>query len=122
VARAVLSGEVRGIAAGAEKGESTMSSSLMTQKTTTFGYGARAKWATVRIETDGATYVGRLFVPESKKRLSDVLCDERPFLNMTEVTINESEQVEPFIALNKTFVKTVRVLHEGEAEAAARKS
>jgi len=81
-----------------------------------FGYSARAKWATVRVETDAATYVGRVFVPDSKKRLSDVLCDDRPFLNMTEVMVNDSDQVEPFVALNKSFVKTVRILHEGDAE------
>lgn len=85
-------------------------------KTMVFGYAVRARWATVRIETEGATYVGRLYVPDSKKRLSDVLSDDRPFLNMTEVTINDSDQIEPFIALNKQYVRTVRVLHEGEPE------
>ena len=89
-------------------------------KTIAFGYAARARWATVRIETDNATYVGRVFVPESKKRLSDVLCDERPFLSMTEVTINDSVHVEPFVALNKQFVKTVRVLQEGDPEVVGR--
>lgn len=89
-------------------------------KTMVFGYAARARWATVRIETEGATYVGRLFIPDSKKRLSDVLCDERPFLNMTEVVINDSAHVEPFLALNKQYVKTVRVIFEGEPEAMAR--
>jgi hypothetical protein len=80
------------------------------------GYAApRARWATVRIETDNATYVGRVFVPETKKRLSDVLCDERPFISLTEVSINEADAVEPFVAINKSFVRTVRVLHEGDA-------
>jgi hypothetical protein len=60
--------------------------------------------------------VGRVYVPETKKRLSDVLCDDRPFVNLTEVTINESEAIEPFVAVNKRFIKTVRVLHEGEAD------
>jgi hypothetical protein len=80
------------------------------------GYGARAKWATVRIETDSATYVGRVYVPESKKRLSDVLNDERPFLNLTEVTINDSQSLESFVAVGKSHVRSVRVLHEGEAD------
>lgn len=82
------------------------------------GYSARAKWATVRVETEGAVYVGRVYIPETKKRFSDVLCDDRPFLNLTEVAVNESEMVEPFVAVNKQFVKTVRVLHEGEADVA----
>ena len=80
------------------------------------GYAARAKWCTVRIETDEAVYVGRVYVPETKKRLSDVLCDDRPFLNLTEVSVNDSDSHETFIALNKAFVRSVRVLHEGEAE------
>lgn len=81
------------------------------------GY-AKARWATVRVETDSCVYVGRLFVPETKKRLSDVLCDDRPFLNMTEVTINGSDSIEAFVALNKAFVKTVRVVSEDDAIAA----
>jgi hypothetical protein len=79
-------------------------------------YAARAKWATVRIETDQSVYVGRIYVPETKKRLSDVLADERPFLNLTEVSVNDCENLEQFIALNKRYVRTVRVLDEGEAE------
>jgi hypothetical protein len=80
-------------------------------------YAQKARWARVRIETEGAVYVGHLYVPETKKRLSDVLCDERPFLNMRDVTINDSTFVEPFVALNKSFVKCVRVLQEEEAVA-----
>ena len=79
------------------------------------GYAARAKWSTVRIEVDGGSYVGRVYVPETKKRLSDVLCDERPFILLTEVSVNDSERVESFVAINKSHVKTVRVLDEGEA-------
>ncbi len=79
-------------------------------------YTARAKWVRVRIETDDGVYVGQVFVPETKKRLSDVLCDDRPFLNMTEVSINDSQIIEPFVALNKRYVKAVRVLQEGSAD------
>ena len=81
------------------------------------GYAGRARWCTVRVETDKAVYVGRVYVPETKKRLSDVLCDDRPFINMTEVSINDSKTLESFVALNKQFIHTVRVLHEGEPTA-----
>jgi hypothetical protein len=74
------------------------------------GYAQRARWEVVRVETEGCVYVGRVYVPETKKRLSDVLCDDRTFLNMTEVTINGSAAIEPFVALNKSFVKSVRVI------------
>jgi hypothetical protein len=94
---------------------------VSTARIGTNGYAQRARWATVRIETEGAVYVGRIYVPETKKRLSDVLCDDRPFLNMTEVTIGDAEQVEPFVAVNKSFVKSVRVLNEEEAEVSFRR-
>jgi hypothetical protein len=74
----------------------------------------RARWATVRIETDGAVYVGRVFVPETKRGLSDLLGDERMFINLTEVSINDADLIEPFIAVNKQYVRTIRVLSEGE--------
>ena len=72
----------------------------------------RAKWSLVSIETDSAIYVGRIFVPESQRRLSDVLCDERPFVNLTEVSINGCHPAEPFVALNKSCIRTVRVLED----------
>ncbi len=77
----------------------------------------RARWATVRVETEAGAYVGRLYVPETKKRSSDVLCDDRPFLFLTEVAINDSPETEPFLAINKRLIKTVRVLHDGLPEA-----
>ena len=80
------------------------------------GYAARARWATVRIETDGTVYVGLMYIPETKKRLSDVLCDDRQFVSVTEVSINDADTLEPFVAINKHYIKTVRILHEGEAD------
>jgi hypothetical protein len=79
-------------------------------------YVVGAKWATVRVETEGTVYVGKVFVPESKRRLSDVLCDDRPFVNITEVTVNGAKSGLPFIAINKRFIKTVQVLQDGEIE------
>ena len=73
----------------------------------------RARWATVRVETDGNVYVGRVFIPETQKRFSEVLCDEREFLLLTDVSVDDSDAVEPFVAINKSFIKTVRVLHDG---------
>lgn len=82
----------------------------------------RARWAIIRIETETAVYVGRLYVPETKKRSSDVLCDDRPFLFLTEVSVNDSQEHEPFLAINKRFVRTVRVLHDGVPEAVTGRS
>jgi hypothetical protein len=77
-------------------------------------YAQKARWATVRVETDGEVYEGKLYIPETKKRVSDLLCDDRMFLNMTDVTINGSTQTESFVALNKSFVKCVRVVEDKE--------
>lgn len=82
------------------------------------GYSvAQARSATVRIETDGAVYVGRVFITDSGKQVTDVLCDDRPFINLTDVSIDGAEVSEPFVAVNKHYVRTVRILHEDGAEA-----
>jgi hypothetical protein len=78
------------------------------------GPAARASWPTVRIETDGATYVGAVCVPETLRRFSDLLADERPFLHLVQVSINGSKDLEPFLALNKRFIRTVRIVDEGK--------
>ena len=76
---------------------------------------ASVAWPVVRIETDGASYVGQLFVPETKRRLTDVLADTRPFVHLVNVTINGESEPEPFIALNKRFIRTVRIVDEGKS-------
>ena len=73
----------------------------------------RSRWATVRVETDGGVYVGRLYVPDTGRRVSDVLADDRQFLSLTDVRVNDGEHVEAFMAVNKRFVRTLRILDEG---------
>jgi hypothetical protein len=79
-------------------------------------HAGRAKWATVQIATDFGSFTGRLYIPESKRRVSDVLSDSRPFLSLTEVTASDDGPVEPFIAINKSHVRFLRVLDDGAAE------
>ena len=74
---------------------------------------AHGHWATVHIETDGAIYVGRVLVSSPRRRFSHVLRDKRPFLFMTEVSINDSDWVEPLVAVNKALIRRTRVLDEG---------
>jgi hypothetical protein len=76
----------------------------------------RARWATVRVETEGAVYVGRIYVPDSRQRVSDVLADDRQFLSLTEVRVNDGEHIESYMAVNKSFVRTLRILDEGRLE------
>ena len=73
----------------------------------------RSRWATVRVETDGGVYVGRIYVLDTKQRVSDVLADDRQFLSLTEVRVNDGERVEDYMAINKSFVRTLRILDEG---------
>jgi hypothetical protein len=58
----------------------------------------------VRVEVDGGCYVGRLYVPDGKKRVSEVLNDDRQFLSLADATLNDSGSVEAFVAINKRFV------------------
>ncbi len=116
-----LSGGSPGVGSGG-KDEGAMSTTMIPVRVVNGVVASglsRARWATVRVETDGGVYVGRLFVPETKKRSSDVLCDDRPFLFLTEVSVNDSHDTEPFLAINKRFIKTVRVLHDGVPESIA---
>ena len=92
-----------------------MATTALTRKTEMAQVGMRARWATVRVETDGGIYVGRLYVPDTKKRVSDVLADDRQFLSLTEVSVNDQEQIESFVAVNKQFVRTLRIIDEGTA-------
>lgn len=78
----------------------------------------RARWATVHVDTGDHVYVGRLYVSETRKRVSEVLCDERPFLNLTEVSTDGSQEVESYVAISKRCIRTIRILDEGRADLA----
>ena len=47
-----------------------------------------------------------------------MLSDERPFLNLIEVSVNGKTLRERFIAINKRYIRTPRVLDEGDLAAA----
>jgi hypothetical protein len=59
----------------------------------------------------GTIYVGRVYV-EERKRLTDVLNDERTFVAMTEVEENENPRKIPFIAISKNCVEAVVIIPE----------
>lgn len=75
-----------------------------------------SRWATIRVETDGGVYVGKICVPDARLRVSDILADDRQFLSLTEVRVNDGEQAEAFMAVNKSFIRTLRILDEGAVE------
>jgi hypothetical protein len=59
----------------------------------------------------GTKYVGRIYV-EQKRRLTDVLNDERPFIAMTEVEEDQNPRKIPFIALQKTNMVSITIIPE----------
>jgi len=75
-----------------------------------------ARWATVRVETDNGVYVGRLYVADASTRVSDVLSDDRQFLSLKDVSMNDGPYTESFMAVNKHFIRTLRILDEGVPE------
>jgi hypothetical protein len=91
-----------------------MATTLVGRKADVLAYTPeRSRFATVRVETDGGIYVGRIYVPDTNRRVSDVLADDRQFLSLTDVRVNDGEHVEAYMAVNKSFVRTLRILDEG---------
>lgn len=68
------------------------------------------KKARIKVRTISTTYVGDLFIPPMRNRVSDVFNDEeRMFINLTDVVINDTERVE-FVSLNKNLVESLTQL------------
>lgn len=64
----------------------------------------------VRLKMAGGTvYVGRVYV-EQRRRLTDVLNDERMFIALTEVEEDDNPRKIPFIALQKGAVESVTII------------
>ena len=76
----------------------------------------RERRCTVRLETDSGVFVGKMYVAHGKGRVSDVLCDDRPFLSLTDVTTDDGQSIESFVAINKRSIHTLRVLAEGPGD------
>jgi hypothetical protein len=77
----------------------------------------RARWATVRVKTAAAEFVGRLLVPESGRKTLAALCADRQFVFLTQVCVNHEEALEPFLAISRRYIKAISVLDESEPEA-----
>lgn len=60
----------------------------------------------VVITTPRGSLQGFLYIPELKRRLSEILNDERAFLPLTDVVNEEGEKIE-YLAINKTAIITV---------------
>ncbi len=72
----------------------------------------------VAIRADGVDYEGYVHLVEEGMRVQDVLNDPRPFLNMTEVVLQDHTY--PYVALNKGAITHLMVLEAVAAEGSAR--
>ncbi|MCZ6688206.1 MAG: hypothetical protein O7H41_01180 [Planctomycetota bacterium] len=61
----------------------------------------------VVVTTPQGDIIGYIYIPELKRRLSEILNDERAFLPLTDVTVEDGGKIE-YLAINKRFVITVR--------------
>ncbi|MCM2257797.1 MAG: hypothetical protein NDJ94_19350 [Vicinamibacteria bacterium] len=84
--------------------------------TTRFGTAHRARRAVVHVVTERHHYHGTLYVPDGKKRVSDVLCDGKPFLNLTEVS-TDGGAADEFLAINKSAILSLRIVREEQTQA-----
>jgi hypothetical protein len=61
----------------------------------------------IRVRIAGNVYDGDLLIPAMRNRASDLFNEEqRLFINLTNVLINDKERVE-FIALNKQLIESL---------------
>jgi hypothetical protein len=70
-----------------------------------------AKKLRVRVRTSTSTYVGDFLIPPMRNRLSDVLNEEeRVFINLTDVEINEGSEKVAFVTLNKNMIESMALV------------
>lgn len=71
---------------------------------------AEGKKTRIRVRTVNNSYVGDFVIPPMRNRVSDVLNEEqRLFINLTDVTINDKERAE-FVSLNKNLIESITQL------------
>lgn len=76
-----------------------------------------ARWATVRVRTNSAEFVGRVLVPATTRNASTALRADRQFVFLTQVCVNRGPAIEPFVAISRRYIKAIAVLHESAPEA-----
>ena len=65
----------------------------------------------VRVRTGTSTYVGDFLIPAMRNRLSDVLNEEeRVFINLTDVVINDGSEKVAFVTLNKNLIESMALV------------
>ncbi len=61
----------------------------------------------VKIKTRSTTYDGTLLIPPMRNRVSDILNDEeKVFINIVEVRIDEGKEIVPHVSINKHLIES----------------
>lgn len=80
----------------------------MPRRNESMGSGKKQR---VRIRTGTSTYVGDFLIPAMRNRLSDVLNEEeRVFINLTDVVINDDTEKVAFVTLNKNLIESMALV------------
>ena len=62
----------------------------------------------VKVRSASAIYEGDLLIPPMRKRVSDVLNDDdKNFISLTDVRINEAKETITFISINKNMIESI---------------
>jgi hypothetical protein len=68
---------------------------------------AEAKKVRIQIKTMNNIYVGDFLIPPMRNRIVDVVNEEqRLFINITDVVINDQERA-PFVSVNKNLIASI---------------
>lgn len=66
------------------------------------------KTVRIKVKTVNAAYEGDFIIPAMRRRISDVLNEEeRQFINLTDVRINDGEERVPFVSINKNLIEAI---------------
>jgi hypothetical protein len=72
---------------------------------------AETKKVRIKVRTVNGTYSGDVLVPAMRNRVSDVFNDEeRTFINLTNVTIEKTDEKASFMSLNKNMIESITLV------------
>ena len=72
---------------------------------------AEGKRIRIRVRTAQSIYVGDVLVPAMRNRVSDLFNDnERVFINLTDVTVDNQKERAAFVSLNKNMIESITLV------------
>jgi hypothetical protein len=65
----------------------------------------------IRVRTVNSVYIGDVLVPAMRNRVSDLFNDEeRVFINLTDVSVDNAKERAAFVSLNKNMVESITLV------------